>query len=94
MAWIHIRHQVADYNKWKEIYDMAGELKREYGWKRYQLFSVGGNRNDLLVMEEFENADEAQRFLQSDDLRNAMKQGGVIGTPEILLLQGLEEGRA
>ena len=92
MAWIHIRHRVENYNRWKEVYDMTAEFKREYGWKRYRLFRVGGDPNDLLVMEEFERPEEAQRFLQSEDLKKAMSQAGVVGAPEVLLLQGLEEG--
>jgi hypothetical protein len=94
MAWIHIRHRVADYNKWKEVFDEEAELKREYGWKRYRLFFVDGDRNDILVMEEFERLEEAQRFVQSKDLRNAMDLGGVVGEPDIWFLQGLEEGLA
>ncbi len=92
MAWIHVRHHVEDYNRWKEIYDASAAFKRGYGWKRYRLFMVGGNRNDILVMEEFETAQQALSFTQSDDLRNAMHLAGVVGTPEVWMLEGLEEG--
>lgn len=94
MAWIHVRHQVEDYNKWKEVYDGTAELKRSLGWKRYRVFMVGGNRNDLIVMEEFESVEQAQSFVQSDDLRNAMHLAGVVGHPEVLFVQGIEEGNA
>lgn len=92
MAWIHVRQQVEDYNSWKEIYDAASELKLRYGWKRYRLFMVGGSRTDLLVMEEYATAQQAQSFVQSDDFRNISRKSGVVGTPEVLALTGLEEG--
>jgi hypothetical protein len=64
-----------------------------YGWKRYRLFQVSGDRNDLLVMEEFDSVEQALTFLESKDLRDAMQVAGVVDPPETLLLVGLEEGR-
>jgi hypothetical protein len=92
MAWIHVRQHVRDYNAWKEVYDQTSELKRSLGWKRYQLFMVEGDRNDLIVMEEFETAEGAHRFIDSADLRAAMDRAGIIGAPEVLILSGLESG--
>jgi hypothetical protein len=54
---------------------------------------VSGDRNDLLVMDEFDSVEQARSFLESKDLKNALRLGGVVGTPEASLLQGLEEGR-
>lgn len=93
MAWTHVRHRVGDYNRWKEVFDGLSELKLRYGCKRYRIFQVAGDRNDLLVMEEFDNAEQARSFLESKDLSNAMQVAGVVGTPEMSLLLGLEEGR-
>ncbi|MDQ3705401.1 MAG: cyclase [Chloroflexota bacterium] len=93
MPWTHVRHRVEDYNTWKEVYDGLSELKMRYGWKRYRIFQVAGDRNDLLVMDEFESVEQARSFLESKDLKNALRLGGVVGAPETALLQGLEEGR-
>ncbi len=93
MAWIHVRHRVEDYNRWKEVYDGLSELKLRYGWERYRVFQVAGDRNDLLVMDEFDTVEQARSFLDSKDFRNAMQLAGVVGTPEVSLLLGLEEGR-
>jgi hypothetical protein len=93
MAWLHIRHRVQDFNRWKEIYDASAGFKSQYGWKRYRVFAVGNDRNDLLVMEEFNTVEDAQRLVQSKDFANALDLAGVQGQPEILYLQGLEEGR-
>ena len=92
MAWIHVRHRVGDYNRWKEVFDGLSELKMRYGWKRYRIFQVAGDRTDLLVMEEFDSVEQARNYLESKDLKNAMQLAGVTGTPETTLLQGLEEG--
>lgn len=94
MAWIHVRHRVEDYDQWKAVYDQTAELKRPQGWSRYQLFAVNGDRQDVLVMEEFPTMDQARAFLDSPDLHDAMSRAGVSGPPEILLVESLEEGRA
>ena len=94
MPWIHTHYQVQDFNKWKQLYDATAEVKRRYGWKRYRMFQVVGERTNLVVMDQFDRADQAQAFLASDVWRNTLDQMGVSGTPEVLLLDGLEEGSA
>lgn len=94
MAWIHVRHRVDDYATWKSAYDQTAAYKRDHGWKRSQLFSVGGDRKDVLVMEEFETLDQAHSFLDSPYLLEAMGRAGVIGAPEILLVDELASGQA
>jgi hypothetical protein len=94
MAWIHVRHQVADYDAWKAVYDQTASFKRGYNWQRYQIFAVNGDRNDVLVLEEFATLADAQRFLGSSDLREAMGSAGVTGHPEILVVEGIAEGTA
>lgn len=94
MAWIHVRHPVADYEKWKAVYDETATFKRGMGWKRHQLFAVGGDRHDVLVMEEFGTMAQARAFLDAPDLRAAMERAGISGPPEILLVESLEEGNA
>ncbi len=94
MAWTLIEHKVNDYNTWKQVYDRTAEVKRRYGWKRYRVFQVAQERTHLIVMDQFERADQAQEYLNSDFLKDALKQMGVVGTPTMLLLEGLEEGPA
>lgn len=92
MAWIHVRHSVADYAKWKAVYDETEDYKLNLGWKRYLLFAVEGNRNDVMVMEEFDTREHAKEFIDSAYLREAMARAGVSGAPEILVVEELEEG--
>jgi hypothetical protein len=94
MPWIHAHYQVQDFNRWKQIYDATAGVKRRYGWKRYRVFQVDGQRTNLIVMDQFEREDQAREYLASDLWRDALSQMGVSGTPEVLLLDGLEEGPA
>jgi hypothetical protein len=51
------------------------DYKRTHGWKHYLLFAVGGNRNDVMLMEEFGAREHAQEFVDSAYLREAMARG-------------------
>ena len=74
MARIHMRHRVEDHSKWKEGFDSTADFKRSHGWKGYRLFAVEGDNTNVLVMEEFETAEQAHEFLGSDYLREAPRQ--------------------
>ena len=92
MAWIHVRHRVEDYPKWKEGFDSTAEFKRSLGWKGYRLFAIEGDNTHVLVMEEFDTEEQAREFLSSDYLREAMGRAGVSDEPDIQVVEVLEEG--
>jgi quinol monooxygenase YgiN len=94
MAWLHMHHRVQDFNKWKEAFDKTAEYKRHQGWKQYRIYQVAGDRNDLVVMEQFTSLEQTRNYAQSDFLRDYLKVAGVLAPVETLLLEGLEEGRA
>jgi antibiotic biosynthesis monooxygenase (ABM) superfamily enzyme len=87
MAWLQARHAVADFEKWKPAFAATAVPRR----KRFFVFAVEGNRNDLLVMEEFDTREDARAWVDSPDHREAMARAGV-SAPEFLFLEELEEG--
>src|SRR5215204_1804866 len=91
MAWIHVRHRVEDYPKWKEGFDSTADFKRSLGWKGYRIFAIEGDNTNVLVMEEFDTEEQAREFLSSDHLREAMGRAGVRGEPDIQVVEVLEE---
>ena len=92
MAWIHVRHRVEDYPKWKEGFDSTADFKRSLGWKGYRLFAIEGENTHVLVMEEFDTEEQAREFLSSEYLREAMGRAGVSDEPDIQVVEVLEEG--
>lgn len=87
MAWIHVIHDVEDYNEWKSVFDEMEPRKQSYGWKQSMVFNATGSPNELLVMEEFESVDQARAFLNSDELRTTMERAGVRGEPDVQILE-------
>jgi hypothetical protein len=83
MATMFIRHQVADFGKWKRAYDDFDPRRSELGVTAHAIYRAADDPNDVTVTHEFAAVDDAQRFASSDDLRGAMGKAGVVGEPTI-----------
>jgi hypothetical protein len=83
MVRLFIRHNVADYQAWRQAYDDFGEQQRALGVKDEAVYQSIDNPNDVTVWHDFETAEEAKAAVGSDELKNAMQNAGVEGEPEI-----------
>ena len=90
MAYQIVRHTVADYSKWKTVFDENGATRKSFGSKGAQILRGADNPNELCVLIEWDNVQNAQSFAESDSLREAMDRAGVLSTPEILYFDGSE----
>jgi len=59
-------HKVEDFERWKPVFDATAALKRGYGWKQFSVFAIDGDRNNVLVMEEFDTMANAKAFDEVD----------------------------
>ena len=83
MATMFIRHEVADYAKWKQIYDDFKPTQQRLGVTGDAVYRAADNPNDITVTHEFATIEAAQKFAASDDLHSAMDSAGVLGAPTI-----------
>jgi hypothetical protein len=83
MVRLFIRHNVADYQAWRQVYDDFDEQRRSMGVKDDAVYQSIDNPNDVTAWHDFETAEEAQAIVGSDDLKNAMQNAGVEGEPQI-----------
>ena len=82
-AFLIVTHKVEDYDKWLPVFEGTAALKKKFGWKQSTVYSVDGDRNNVMVMEEFASLDKAKAFAGSPELKAAMGKAGVAGPPEI-----------
>ncbi|MBN4059394.1 hypothetical protein JYT32_00590 [Dehalococcoides mccartyi] len=83
MAHQFIRHTVADYDKWKALYDDHEATRTSYGLKELGIHRGIENPNDLTVVLEIESVERAIEFAESVDLKTVMMEAGVQGAPDI-----------
>ena len=87
MAYMFVRHSVQDYDTWKSAFDSNSDLRKKGGEKSYRILRSENGANDLVIMFEWDNLDNARQFASSPELKEAMQRAGVTGKPEILFLK-------
>ncbi len=78
-----VTHKVANYEKWKTSYDNHDSVRMASGMHSYVVARMVPDSNTLLVAVKADDMDKATAFSKSPNLKAAMKDGGVMGTPEM-----------
>jgi quinol monooxygenase YgiN len=82
MIKMFVRHQVADFKKWKIVFDEHDSFRRKAGCIKSEVFTNSQNPNEVLSVLRWESKEHAQKFSQDPGLKEAMAEGGVVGIPE------------
>ena len=83
MSYVLIRHKVANYAKWKRVVQAATAWRKASGEKSFQVFRSSSAPNDLTIVCGWDSTARMQKFVESAELRERMKQAGVVSRPEI-----------
>jgi quinol monooxygenase YgiN len=83
MATMFVRHTVSDYKNWRKVYDEFASVQKAKGVTAESVYRAADNPNDVTVIHEFASVEAAQSFAQSSELKNAMRNAGVVGAPTI-----------
>ncbi|MCH7760163.1 antibiotic biosynthesis monooxygenase [candidate division TA06 bacterium] len=86
MAHILVRHKVADFDKWKAVFDEHSSVRQASGSKGGVVFRSSDDPNEVVILMEWENLEKARQFSQSEDLKEAMQKAGVADQPDIYFL--------
>jgi quinol monooxygenase YgiN len=91
MATLFARHKVADYGKWKRVYDDFASVRKEKGVTGASVHRDAGDSSMIVVTHQFKNLDAAKAFADSEELRSTMEKAGVMGPPEIWICEDIEQ---
>ena len=91
MLYLLLRANVDDYESWKPGFDEHAATREENGSKGGGLFRSADDPNEVVIILEWNGLEEARRFAQSEDLREAMQRHGVVGQPDIYFLEEVDE---
>lgn len=93
MTHIMIRHRVDNYEAWKEVFDNFADVRKASGEKSFLIFQPEGDSDNLHLLFEWDTPENARKFLESSELKNAMRKAGVSEPPEIRFLNESERGK-
>lgn len=87
MAHFLVHHKVEDYKTWKTVFDSHSSFRSEAGSLGGKVFCNSDDSNEVFVLLEWNSLENAQKFAQSDGIKEAMKKAGVVGMPEIYFVE-------
>jgi len=87
MVHMLVRHKVADFAKWKTVYDVHGSARQNAGLKQEHLLRNVDDPNEVILLFLAEDLEKAKAFAASDDLRQAMQKAGVSDKPDVYFLK-------
>jgi hypothetical protein len=82
-----IRHKVADFAKWKPVYDAHASARQSAGLKEEHLLRNADDPNEVILLFSAQDLNKAKAFAASDDLRQAMQKAGVSDKPDVYFLE-------
>lgn len=90
MSNILLRLSVADYAKWKPVFDEYASVRKTSGSRGGRLFRNADNPNEVLILWDWDTRENAQAFFTSQGLRETMQRAGVTGRPDVYYLDEVE----
>src|ERR1700756_4140288 len=78
---IHLK--VKDYATWRTAYDGREKSRLSAGITNGRVFRNAQDPNDLVILQDVADVAKARTWLNSDDMKAAMQQNGVLGSPTI-----------
>ncbi len=88
-----VRHKVADFGRWKQVFDENFGIRHHAGELSCRIFHAQENPADLTLFCEWETLEKARFFFASQPLKDGMRKAGVQGTPEIVFLNEIRSLR-
>lgn len=85
-----IVHKVADYERWRTIFEEAAPLRKAAGELRYHLLAAADDGNQIIHYSQWTTLEAARAFFESDRLVQIRKSAGV-EAPQFHYLNLIEE---
>ena len=82
MVTLLARHQVADFDDWKALYEGQRGQLAALGVTREAALRAAADGNDVVVVHEFDTMEAAEAFVamaQQADMQEMMRSLGVVG---------------
>ena len=88
MTELLIRHRVGDYETFKKIFLEDQERRRSTGSHRARVLLNADDRNDIWVVLDYDNAEQAREHARTLELHEAIKWAtGNVSMPEFVVLE-------
>lgn len=91
MAMMIVHQKVEDYKQWKGVFDAAYVLRKASGERSCRIFRNTADPNEITLLVEWDNIQNAAKYSQSKIFKEAMKKAGAVTEPVLYLSEDGEE---
>ena len=81
-----VKAKVKDFQAWKKVYDEAAGLRASFGGGADQVFQDTNDPHTYFAIIDWDSQENAQKYAQSPELKEAMEKAGVVGQPAVYFL--------
>jgi quinol monooxygenase YgiN len=86
MTTLFVHHKVQNYAAWRKVFDNLTAMRTGYGCTGHKVFQSPSDPNEITILTEWKDINQAKAYAGSNDLREGMKDAGVISQPDVTFL--------
>ncbi len=86
MAALVVHLKVQDYTAFRKVFDAATPTRTRFGGTGHKVFQSPSDPNEITVFSEWKSVEQAKVYAASNELKEAMKNAGVISQPDLMFL--------
>jgi hypothetical protein len=86
MVTVIISHECKNYSDWRKVFDADEANRLKAGFKSTGVFHSVDNANKITIIGEAPSVEVIKGFMANPELKAAMDKGGVIGIPDVKIL--------
>lgn len=82
-ARMFVRLDVVQFSEWVKTYDGFAPARKAAGITQSTVWQSADDPNDIIIINDFPSLEQAKAFAASGDLRDAMRNSGLKGPPQV-----------
>ena len=86
MVYLLGKSHVDDFEKWRTNFDQNDPYRMEHGQRGYQVFQSSDDPDEVFVLFEWDDRENARELFDSEEMRGRLADAGVQGQPEMTYL--------
>lgn len=86
MAKLYVHHKVKDYAAWRKTFDDLTAARTRFGCTGHQVFRSPNDASEITILTDWQNVDQAKAYATSNELKEGMKDAGVLSQPDVMFL--------
>jgi quinol monooxygenase YgiN len=86
MAKLYVHHKIKDYVAWRKVFDDLTSVRTQFGCTGHQVFRSPSDPNEITILTDWKNVDQARAYATSNELKEGMKDAGVLSQPDVMFL--------